>query len=348
MFEDLLKARFGTFTDNEFSVLCGDFANGSDLAASSKKNHARRALMVFFGHNVPTSQQLKTIYSYGDNLKWLYLSNMSSKRKLTEEEQQFMVSFMHFGPVFRFPHQLSEDAVALMFAVGDVSRIATYVRDFPLPEQFELELIDRYAQGKPYDAASFTKCDYRVALGRYLEQCQCPKCLSAKVQDKLLEVADEEMWCKLCSCHNMSENVLQKNTIRELIAKRYSLAVKALLLHSFIPTVELQRHLLSSFPDLKWELEISKVRHALRGLEIKAHSFMGVETPSYNEMKIIDCAVLNDDKSEYAERVALPLLEANTATPYFCAWAVYECPKLGEKAYACLRAFAEKYRDKKC
>ena len=73
------------------------------------------------------------------------------------------------------------------------------MRDFPLSEHFELKLIDRYAMQKPYGKSSFCKCDYGVALSQYLESCWYPKCLSVKVQKRLWEVADEDMWVKLCA-----------------------------------------------------------------------------------------------------------------------------------------------------
>ena len=344
--KNLYKARFGTFTDDEFDALCKEYSNLSGLFNKSKRLGAETVLRVFFANRTPNLSQLNAVYSYDDNLKWLYLQNISKKRKLTDKEQYYMASFMNFGPVFRFPQKLDDAAVLRMFEVGNVRRIATYVRDFPLSERFELELIDRYAKQKPYGKSDYGKCDYGVALSGYLESCRYPKCLSAKVQDRLLEVVDEDMWVKLCASQSMSVNALHKNTIRELIAKRYSEAIRSLLFYSYMPTVELQRYLYSSFPKLKWDLEISKVRHALRGLELRNKEFMGVEAPSYDEAKIVEAAILTDDVVKFMEVNVCPLLKSGAATPYLCAWAVNECPQLGEIAYTCLRGFAEKYRNK--
>jgi hypothetical protein len=80
-------------------------------------------------------------------------------------------------------------------------------------------------------------------------------------------------------------------------------------------------------------------------LEIRNGIFIGVEAPTYEEAKIVDAAVISDDIVEFMDHRVRPLLETGVASPYLCAWAVNECPQLGEIAYACLRKFAEKCRD---
>lgn len=81
------------------------------LFNKSKRSCAESVLRVFFANRTPNLSQLNAVYSYDDNLKWLYLQNISKKRKLTDKEQYYMASFMNFGPVFRFPQQLSDEAV---------------------------------------------------------------------------------------------------------------------------------------------------------------------------------------------------------------------------------------------
>ncbi len=156
-------------------------------------------------------------------------------------------------------------------------------------------------------------------------------------------MADENMWEGLCASQDMTKNLLENNTIRELVAKRYAKALQALLMHSFIPTQELQRYLYTTFPELKWELEISKVRHALRRLEKRAGEFWGVEAPDFDEYKIIDESVIAEDQMDFIKGKVQSHIDAGTATPYFCAWATDEYPHLGESAYQCVRRFAEKY-----
>lgn len=336
-FLNLFKARFGTFTEEEFNALCAEFSTNLSGFFGNKNQDSRDVLSVFFHYRTPTLSELKIVYTYGDELKWLYLESISQKRKLTAYEQTYMAAFMNFGPVFRFPQQLGEEALERLFGAGDINRIATYVRDFALPERYELELIRRCAQEPCNIQRQFGKCNYRYALELYLSNTMAEKCCSDKVQDELLTVADESLWEKLCATQSMTENVLERNTIRELIAHGYGKALKALLMHSFVPTAELQRYLLASFPALKWELEISKVRHALRKLELETGHYWGVEAPSIEEMHLIT----SDTESENTEFMVRQRIKSGTATPYFCAWGANKCPQLGEKAYACLRAFAE-------
>ena len=339
--KNLFKARFGTFTEKEFGALCTSYSESAFF--DSKKQNAGSVLGVYFRHKIPTQTELNTVYKCGDELKWLYLRNISKKRKLTDYEQKYMAAFMNFGPVFRFPQQLNDEAVQCLFEVSDIRRISTYVRDFMLPERFELELIRRYELQKPYVTPSKAwGRDYRYVLDQYLDHVTPGRCSSFKVQEELLRVADEELWEKLCSSQNMTVNVLEKNTIRELISHGYDKALRALLMHSFIPTQELQCCLLSAFPGLKWELEISKIRHALRKIEVESGKILGVEIPTHHEAMIIEASFLVEDMSDFAEYSVKPRIKHGIATPYFCAWAVSVCPGLGEEAYDCLRNFVSR------
>ncbi len=340
---NLYKARFGTFTDDEFRTLCERYSNVNGRVIHDGKKGVSAVLSVFFSHQTPTLGQLNAVYDSGD-VRWLYLRNISPTRQLTAEEEQYLATLMDFGPVYRFPRKLGDVAVSLLFESGNIRRIAEYVRDYALPERFELELIERYEMQKPYaNPDSYSRPDYAYALKQYLSSCRQPKCQTKRVQDRLLKVADENMWEGLCASQDMTKNLLENNTIRELIAKRYAKALRALLMHSFIPTQELQRYLYATFPELKWELEISKVRHALRKLEKRTGEFWGVEAPDFDEYKIIDESIIADDQLSFIEKKVQLRIDNGNATPYFCAWATDEYPHLGESAYQCVRRFAEKY-----
>lgn len=340
---NLYKARFGTFTDDEFRTLCERYSKVNGLFSRDGKKGVRAVLSVFFSHRTPNLGQLNAVYAFGD-VKWLYLSNISPKRQLSPDEEHYLVTLMDFGPVFRFPRKLSEEAVNTLFESGNVRRIAKYVGDYALSERYELELIERYEMQKPYtNPNNYSNPDYAYALKQYLSLCRQPKCQTKRVQDRLLKVADEDMWEGLCASQDMTKNLLENNTIRELVAKRYAKALRALLMHSFIPTQELQRYLYATFPELKWELEISKVRHALRKLEKRTGEFWGVEAPDFDEYKIIDESIIADDQLSFIEKKVQLRIDNGNATPYFCAWATDEYPHLGESAYQCVRRFAEKY-----
>ena len=340
----LYKARFGTFTNDEFRSLCVLYSNVNGLFSHDRKKSVSAVLSVFFSHRTPTLGQLNAVYGSGD-VRYLYLRNISPKRQLTPEEEQYFATLMDFGPVFRFPRKLGDVAVNLLFESGDIRRIAKYVSDYALSEKFELELIERYEMQKPYASPNnYSKPDYAYALKQYLSQCKQPKCQTACVQKKLLTLCDDEMLEGLCASQNMCENALDDVSIRELITKGYKKSLRALLMHSFIKSVELQRYLLNTLPELKWELEISKVRHALCPLEKETQEFWGIEAPNFTEYKIIEDSITADDQVDrIIEGVVQSRISKGIATPYFCAWASGEYPYLGESAYMCVRSFAEKY-----
>lgn len=342
---NLFKARYGTFTEEEFGNLCKVYGNVNGLFDRNRRKDVEKVLKVFLAYHTPTSTQLNELYGYGDTLRWLYLEAIPDNRALTDDEQMYLAGLMEFGPTHHFPQAINNRALVHLFGSGNVKRIAAYAKDFTLPERFELEIIERYGKQKPYcNRHRFGKCDYQDVLKAYLSSYAHPKCQSEEVQNKLLEVVDDEdMWVALCSNQNMDDNVLSEHTIRELIDRKYRKALRALLMHSFIPSADLRSHLLAKLPKLKWELEISKIRRALRKLEKQTNVFWGVEAPNYKEAKIIEECLTAANQLAYIEQNVLTRLSSGRATPYFCAWATDEYPHLGEDAYKCLRGFAENY-----
>lgn len=342
-FINLFKARFGAFTDEQFDALCKECDEYDTLDAKKHQNVAR-VLKMFFAHNVPNSCQLKAIYGNGENLKWLYLKSLSAKRVLTEEEQMYLATKMIFGLVFHFPQPLGDKALTALFERGNEYSMYAYIRDFALPEQFELKLIQLYAKHQTPDVLENKATNpYRFVLNRYLSSSIYARRLLAKVQAELLEkVWDEDLWVTLCSAQGMRENILLDKTIYELILRKYHRALKALLFHSFISSVELQRYLYREMPELKWILEISKVRHILCKMESQTRTPLGVELPNPGENGIIKQYEGTDYKQTFVKSQTSIKLRMQTATPYFCAWAADKYSDFGETAYDCVRKFALK------
>ena len=337
----LFKARFGTFTDKEFEALCKEYSSHCGLFGK-KKNAVGLFLSIFFAHNVPTHQQLAILYDCSNELKWLYLRKISKKRRLSADEQMHMASAMPLGSVHRCPHRLSYAAVKCLFSRKDIDCIVSYVRDFELPEHYELELIERYSAQKGSQEAFFDH-DYRFALKEYLSASTHKKCRTVRVQKRLLEVGDEELLTGLCVSQSLDENILFAETMRDLVKRGYEKAFDTLLFKSFIVDGKLQSNLYSAFPKLRWKLEISKVRRALYVLEKRNKQQWFVDAPCMKELEIIEKSEVINDQLAFIAHMVLPRLKDGSATPYFCAWVADEYPHLGENAYKCLRRFAEKY-----
>jgi len=340
---NLFKARFGTFTDEEFEALCKEYSRYGGGLFDKQAKPVKLFLSIFFAHNVPTHQQLTILYDCsGNDLKWLYLSKISKKRLLTADEQMHMASDMPFNSVYRCPQRLCDEAVACLFADNDADSVVSYVRDFELPECHELELMERYSAQKADQEADFDH-DYRYVLKEYLSSSAHKKCRTLRVQKRLLEVGDEELWTGLCNSQSMAENALFSETMRSLAELGYEKAFDALLHNSFIADRKLQSKVYSAFSKLRWKLEISKVRRALYALEKKNEQQWFVDAPSMEELEIIEKSEITNDQLSFIGHKVLPRLKNDTATPYFCAWAADEYPHLGESAYKCIRRFAQKY-----
>ena len=342
---NLFKARFGTFTDEEFEALCKEYSRYGGGLFDKHVKPTKLFLSIFFAHNVPTSRQLTILYDCsGNDLKWLYLSKISKKRLLTADEQMRMASDMPFDSVYRCPQRLCDEAVVCLFAGNDTDTdsLVSYVRDFELPERYELELIERYSTQKASQEADFDH-DYRYVLNEYLSSLAHKKCRTLRVQKRLLEVGDEELLMGLCNSQSLAENALFSEIMRSLAELGYERAFDALLHNSFIADRKLQSKVYSAFPKLRWKLEISKVRRALYVLEKKNEQQWFVDAPSMKELEIIQTGEVTNDQLVFIAHMVLPRLKDDTATPYFCAWAADEYPHLGESAYKCIRRFAQKY-----
>lgn len=346
----LFKARFGTFTEDEFYALCAKFADNVYCIDKREDLDAKKILKVFFAHQTPNLRQLEIVYNINDDLKWLYLLFISPRRKITFDEEKFLTTEMNFGPLFRFPKKLSEGGLIHLFNENKkISRITTYVRDYELPEKWELELIERYELNKAEEEdkaeKSYSKESYKTALYTYLSSSFHKKCKSKYVQKRLLEVIDEDSWESLCKTQTLSSNVLSEDTIGELIGKGYAKALKSLLEQSYLPTVDLQKRLYAAFEDLRWELEISKLRHALHHLERETKIQLYVTFPTKDEEKIILQSLSQGTQPVFIESVVQAHLRSGFATPYYYAWVASSYPEYKEEAYKCLRKYAEECKE---
>lgn len=333
----LWKAKYGSFTDEAFVALCKEFDNAQNPA------DIKSILRVFLANQTLRHRQLNALYEGSFALRSFYRENRGTKIPLTTQEQSYLATVMEFEYEDHFPQALGAQFIPKLFEKWDAARIAAYVQDFPLPEEYELELIKRYGFCCTHRQDSGERVDYIFAMRRYVFDCPHLVLQTEKAQKALLENGEEAIWKLLCSKLKLTENHLLPSVVFELITRKYTDALREMLFKSYVSTPQLQRHLVANIPSLRWQLEISKLRHAMRVKEISDNASWNAEKPTADELVVIESWEhgLTDDNFDFARDYAFPRLKSGKASPYLCAMIARIWPEHAEEAYNWLCRSAE-------
>ena len=340
------KARFGTLSIDDFCALCDAYEKSAHCKPS------KMLLTVYFSSHTPNKDELDRIYASSFALRRLYLENIRRGRQLTPDEEHMLVCNMQIYSSLRFPARLRESALNELFSQNSPQKLICYVRDYALPPQYEMLLIARCQEHQtkvPYSTS------YRPVLLSYLHNHQKCKFLTLDTQQAILELNDEEITIALIENCTLANNFLFLPVLQILVEKGSFRALQVLLLESFLPHEELIQIMLQRLPQLKYAYEISCLRRPLYRLEKETGEFWCVEAPSMTENAFIEQIVADEKENDAKERrkiaqqIILSMLE-HEVTPYFCAWAAYKFPEIGEQAYKKMRQIAKfyyaKYTDK--
>ena len=333
-----IKARYELLSSADFCALCHAYEiEHSKIAEYALKTH--------FSRHVPEKDELDRIYRGSYELRWLYLHNIRRGRRLTDEEQHLMVTSMPIGGSNAFPSALREPALRELFEVGRVQKIGEYTRDFALPPDYELRLIERF---RTEDKADYLN-SYRRALNHYLLFAKGAKLTTPDVQLAILALNDEEMTVAMVENCNMTENILFVPTLRVLAEEGSLKALQKLLFNSFVESDELASIMLERFPQLKRIYDMSCLRRPLYKLEREAGQFWGTVAPNVDEYQLIIQSIETDAKhtkrEEFVRDCLLPMMARPKTTAYFCAWCADNFPEISEQAYQRVRKIAKFYRD---
>lgn len=333
-----IKARYVRLSSADFCALCHAYE-------VEHSKIAEYALKTYFSHHVPKSDELDRIYKGNYELRWLYLKNIRHGRRLTDEEQHLMVTSMPIGGTYAFPSALREPALKELFELGQAHKIAEYVRDFALPPDYELRLIERCrTENKPDYLNS-----YHRALSHYLQFAKGAKLTTPDVQLAVLALNDEEITVAMVENCTMAENILFVPTLRVLAEEGSLKALQKLLFNSFIESDELADKIIERFPQLKRIYDMSCLRRPLYKLEREVGQFWGTVAPNVDEYQLIIQSIETDAKhtkrEEFIRDSLLPMMARPKTTAYFCAWCADNFPEVSEQAYQRLRKIAKFYRD---
>lgn len=323
---------------DDFCALCTEYDR-------KKSKIAEYTLKKYFGSYAPGDAEIRRIYEGSDDLKALYFQNIRPGRKLSAYEQHRLVLSMPVNRFNRFPSPLDKQYLLRLFDKANKPKLAAYAESFALPPDLELRLIDLCAQ------EGQTNCplnSYHYILQRYLSSA-AKKMKTPDVQLAVLALDDKNLTLALVENCNMENNILYIEALRHLVENADREVLSSLLLHSFIQSDELAKKMLERFPDLRCMHEISRLRHALRKLELEMKCFLGVIAPSETELDFICQSIekdaKGDDRADFVEYVLRPKLQHNNVTPYFAAWAADEFPEVSEQAHQCVRKRAQKLYD---
>lgn len=335
------KARFSQLSDKEFTAL-------RDAYKLASTPFIERILATYFRHHIPKNSEVNIICEGNYSFQQLYVLNTPRGRKLSEYEQHCWVYFMPLGGPYRFPSALDEPALTELLDSGAPCKIAAYVRDFALPEKFELRLLELC---KKEEKKRFPLNTYHSAVFNYLTFCRESRMTSPTSQRALLAINDEKLTEALMKLSSLDNCLLAGEVIADLIADRNKAALSLLLFKSYVADKDLVQKMLEAFPQLKWQYEISKLRRPMRKLEKDTGEFFGIEAPTALEQKLIlgYLGIRKDDDERrgiFIRIRVLPRLKSTAGSPYFCAWAAYNFPETSEKAYQSVRSAAEYLRSR--
>lgn len=322
---------------DDFRALCAEYDR-------KKSKLAEKTLKMFFAlWREPSDTAVDIVYAGSDDLKLLYFQNIRRGRRLTPYEQKKLVRAMPIDRFSRFPARLDKQYLSQLLEKANKQKFAAYVDSFSLPSELESRLIELCVQE---GEEKYFWNSYRYVLLRYLRSSVKNKLQTPDVQLAVLALADEDLTMALVGSCNMRENYLFVSTQQYLAENAGRKVLSSLLLHTYVASEELSKKILRRFDDLRWMVEISRLRRPLRKLEIDSKRFLGVEAPSHQEAQFIcqtiEKNVKREKREEFVHDVLAPALRRCDVTPYFCAWAADEFPEVSEQAYRNVRATAER------
>ena len=328
------KAWVGTLSIKQFEFMCLEFdrSGGRKFRSSLSKYLSSR--------RTPSTDEINAIYGGSCELQWLYLAQMTS-RKLSEYEESRLVTAMPMGGDYRFPQELKErEALQQLFSFKNVTKLAIYLHDYLVPEEYELKLLD-----------FCKKIHSTKLLENYLEYKEGYEknypFFGEKAQNAFLEIASDELLEKWFNNYfSFEKNFLTEESIKSIIVRNSRQVMSTYLLNTYLPTKEFQRKVLEKYPELKWQLEISKLRRPLLLIEWQKSLGLAVDMPTEDEIVFMEDTLdtidsLQDKQLYEKERLNYRL---QTASPALCAWIAREFPALEQKAYQHVRRIAEMYK----
>ena len=325
-----------TLSSEDFLVLL-NLSTGMGFGSWNEGKRVFRLLKRYFKQPL-TLEEMNLLCAPAYDLAqddWL----MAKRQKpMTGIEENVMVKYMPWNIVRKFPHKLSAGALAVLFAERDPLKIVAYCREFDLPGDFEMLLIDKYEESlkKPDEKMRYTYLGktyfnaWQTALEAYLEamDIEDQRMLYKVVQLRLLDLNDPEVTKKLILRSSIVENRLHEDVIWHLINTNNVEAVRLILRESYLPSNALSDFVDQKMPQLQLQVSWAKIRRSVYLREQKNKVFLGALTFDEREMHLVrKYAFLQPGhEKEYAETYIVPGL--GTFKPCMCAWIGYYFPEL--------------------
>lgn len=357
----LWKAGHGSLELKLFEAMCKQFEHNCHSVYDKGGNDVRQILRKFFTKNQLHDKYLAAVYENGTYLRHFYLQTLLSvRRELSNEELAMMVERMDFSSLDRFPQKLDEQNLSKMFAKANKACICAYVRSYALPDKYEMRLIElagltgTNAVSTPQQGRK--EKSWLDVLRRYIERAPLPICTSYPPQEAMIAIGDEKLFVTWCNRFDSYNSPLSEDTVKALIDKHWTSALRTLLLRSFISHENLHGYLLKRHPQLRYELEFSNLRHELRMMEQVRKADYYTDEPTEMDDRLI-CRMLDgdlsgaDDVDDFIDHYIEPRLHTSNflafgCSPYLCAVVLRQRPDLGELVVNYMRGYVDYCRKK--
>ena len=276
---------------------------------------------------------------------WL---DAAKHRKMSNIEQDGLVRSMPWNSLRKFPRELPDDYIAVLFAERNPQKIVAYCSYFVLPEKFEKMLIEKYRQSLNEKDAKMQYCKLGIsringwgeALEAYLEGPYYTgvRFASKEVQKQLIELNDQSLIEKLILRCSIVENCLHGDTMWALIEQNNVEAMRLLLRDSYLNgSSALINFFNEKMPQLEFQEYISMHRRNLYEVEQRCGELLGALTFTEREQRLVmkHHSTAPDEIDEFVETYIEPLM--HTFGPCMCAYIAYYFPQLADKALKTLQ-----------
>ncbi len=339
----LSKVLLRALPSNDFSNLLS-FAEQNFMAASEDGKTAKWLLKIYFKQPLDAEEMELLCDQYYMAAQHIWLEAVR-KRKLSEIETSFLIKRFPWNQFRHFPAELSKANLISLFDERDPYKLITYCRDYALPEDFELLLVEMYYQNlvKTDEKMLFTQSNgnkadgWEKALIAYLEggHRNDNRCTSAKVQKAILELRNTEITQKLVSRCDITTNNLTYESVSFLIDYDYDGLLRILLRDSYLDR-NFEKLLKAKAPYLLAQYHIAALRR-------KAY-LEGVNSPNYwraimfnkHEQRLAKLCEDTAYKNEFVNYQIKPFLVS--FGPCMCAYLAYHFPNLAPDLYRSLRS----------
>ena len=342
----LLKVLVRALSDNDFSMLLNLSEQHFSVSSSDRSDNTARWLLKLYFKKPLDKEQLELLSDrYYMTAQDLWLKS-AKKRNFSGIETDYLVKKIPWNLFRFFPFKLPRFSLSDLFDERDPYKLINYCREYILPEDFELLLIEKYRQSllKRDEKMQFILLDDGMSNGwektliAYLEGVNVTdrRCATANVQKSILELNNFEITKKLVSRWNIGMNCLTYKSVEYLINCGYDELLRILLRDSYLDS-DFEKLIHDKTPNLMMQYYIASLRRKfyLEGQSSENYWKAIMFTPYEQDLIEVHESTLESDIDEFVNRKIKPNISSFGSC--MCAYLAYHFPNLAQDLYKSLR-----------